>query len=43
MPDQPDPTCFYCDDPVGWSDAKLTSFGKVYGPCCNDLGTRDQL
>lgn len=36
----PEPRCFYCDNLVPATDAKLTATGKIYGPCCADLGDK---
>lgn len=33
------PRCFFCDGKVDPLEAKLSrSTGKIYGPCCKDLG-----
>jgi hypothetical protein len=34
--------CFFCDGHVEEKDAKLTPRGKVYGPCCEDIGKAAQ-
>jgi hypothetical protein len=30
--------CFFCGELVTDGQAKLTRYGRVYGPCCADQG-----
>ena len=36
------PGCFFCGCPVADAEARLTGYGKVYGPCCADLFTKEE-
>jgi hypothetical protein len=40
---QQTPVCFYCGDEVAEPEAMLNTNGRVYGPCCRDVGAPDRL